>query len=115
MPCAPAGVSEGLKEIGRAPMKSGRLSLIAIALVVTPLIAAGPRVEFDAQVNNAITKLNREAASSDGVVRLAGLIQSEYGTPVEELRWAFEQQFPWGQIVAFAYIRATNGRSFEEI
>src|SRR5207247_11060040 len=39
----------------------------------------------------------------------------EYGTSVQKRRWAVDHQFPWGQIVAFAYIQASNGRTFAEL
>jgi hypothetical protein len=61
---------------------------------------------------DAIVKLNREAAAD---FDLAGLIQSEYGTPDEDMKWAAERSLNWGEIAALAYIRATTGRSFAEM
>ena len=46
---------------------------------------------------------------------LADLIQKEYGTREEELRWATEESMGWGEITALAYIQATTGRSFAEM
>jgi hypothetical protein len=43
------------------------------------------------------------------------MIQREYATPVEELRWAREHDLSWGAIAAFAYVRATTGLSFAEL
>src|SRR5262245_5022506 len=89
--------------------------VLVTLMIALPSLAAPPRAEFDTHVGNVIAKLNREALNADGAMRLAGLIQSEYGTSIEELRWAVEHKIPWGQIVTFAYIQATNGRSFLEL
>ena len=89
--------------------------VLVTLMMVVPSFGAPPRAEFDAHVGNVIAKLNREALNADGAMRLAGLIQSEYGTSIEDLRWALEHEFSWGQIVTFAYIQATNGRSFLEL
>src|SRR5262245_10373208 len=88
---------------------------LAIFVMATPLMAANPRFEFDARVKSALAKLNREAVNAEGAMRLSGLIQNEYGTSKDELRWAIDHEFSWGQIVAFAYIQATNGRTFAEL
>jgi hypothetical protein len=102
----------------RRNMKLGRnLLYIVIALLLSsPVYATGGRAEFDAQVNDAVAKLSREAAmDSEGALRLAGLLQSEFGTSVEDMKWAVENGLSWGDITAFSYIRATTGRKFEEI
>src|SRR4051812_30583184 len=99
-------------------MNKGRYLLyIVLAMVFTsPVYAAISRAEFDAQVRTAIGKLNREAAvDSEGALRLAGLLQTEYGTSIEDMKWAVGKSLSWGEISAFAYIRATTGRSFELI
>jgi hypothetical protein len=98
-------------------MKMGNLIYIVVAMVVLalPLEASNSRVEFDAQVGTTIAKLNREAVSIEGAMRLAELIQGEFGTPVNELQWAMENGYSWGEITAFAYIRATNGRTLSEL
>ena len=88
---------------------------LTIFVLAAPLWAGNPREEFDAHVRGAIAKLNREAVNAEGAIRLAGLIQSEYGTSTAELQWAINHEFPWGQMAAFAYIQATNGRSFVEL
>jgi hypothetical protein len=98
-------------------MKLGNLIYIVVVVVVLalPLEASNTRTEFDAQVGTMIAKLNREAATIDGAMRLAELIQGEFGTPVNEMQWAMENGYSWGEITAFAYIRATNGRTFSEL
>jgi hypothetical protein len=96
-------------------MKTFCLLIVCLFAVSATNLHANPRAEFEAQVGTAVAKLNREAANPEGALRLASLLQLEYGTPIQELRWAVENQLPWGEIVAFAYIHATNGRSFSEI
>jgi hypothetical protein len=98
-------------------MKMGNLIYVVVAMVglALPLDAANSRTEFDAQVGATIAKLNREAVGTDEAMRLAELIQGEFGTPLDELQWAVENGYSWGEIAAFAYIRATNGRSFSEL
>jgi hypothetical protein len=91
------------------------LAIFVMAISVSPLMAANPHAEFDAHVKGALARFNREAVNAEGAVRLAGLVQNEYGTSKEELRWAIDHEFSWGQIVAFAYIQATNGRTFAEL
>jgi hypothetical protein len=92
--------------------------IFAILVVLTmalSLYAAAPRAAFDAGLANVIARMNREAAAADGMPRLATMIQAEYGTSIEELRWAVDHEFSWGEIVTFAYIQATNGRSFSDL
>lgn len=84
--------------------------LITFAL---PAFALDGRAEFDAAVTNAIAKLNRQASvDAEDSMRLAELIQREYGTREEELKWAVDNGLSWGEITALAYIQATTGRSF---
>jgi hypothetical protein len=60
--------------------------------------------------------LNREASvQGEGSILLADLIQKEFGTREEELRWASKQSLNWGEIAALAYIQATTGKSFAEM
>jgi len=73
-----------------------------------PLIAGEPRPPLAASFTNAIAKLDHEP-------QLALMIQKEYGTREEELRWAAERSFSWGEITALAYIQATTGKSFAEM
>src|SRR5262245_56950298 len=97
-------------------MSSGYLQVfVALVALTSTLHAGSPRAEFDAHVGSSIAKLNREATTVEGALRLASLVQSEYGSPIQELRWAVEQKIPWGEIVALAYIQATNGRTFSEL
>jgi hypothetical protein len=46
---------------------------------------------------------------------VADLIQKEFGTSEEELKWAVDHQLKWGKITALAYIQATTGRTFDEM
>ena len=102
------------EETGLSAMR--KTSAILVVLMMTfPIYAAVPRAAFDAGLSNVIAKMNREAAAADGMSRLAMMIQAEYGTSIEELRWAVDHEFSWGEIVTFAYIQATNGRSFSEL
>jgi hypothetical protein len=99
-------------------MKSKRyLIYMVLAMVMaSPMYAASERAEFDAQVRLTITKLNREAVvDQEAALRLAGLLQSEYGTSIEDMKWAVENSLTWGEIAAFAYIGTTTGRTFQEI
>jgi hypothetical protein len=90
-------------------------SVLAAVLCAPAAFAISTRAEFDAQVGATITKLNQEAIDLDGVNLLTQLVQREYGTPSGELKWALENGFSWGEIAAFAYIRATTGQSFAEL
>jgi len=90
------------------------LCLLLTLLSVTSLKAADPKAEFDAQLGRVIGRLNREAQSDvDGVALVAELIQREFGTREDELRWAAGQSMTWGDMAALAYIQATTGRRFE--
>lgn len=92
-----------------------RLSMMVL-LFGAPLHGAAERPEPGAVLANAITKLDHEASTdvrSSAV--LAELIQKEYGTSGEEIRWAAEESMGWGEITALAYIQATTGRSFAEM
>jgi hypothetical protein len=99
-------------------MKIGTIigGVLLTLVVQTASFASMGRMEFDEQLASAIAKLNREAASDgESLSRLAELIQREYGTTEEELKWASGESLNWGEIAVFAYIQATTGRSFEEI
>jgi hypothetical protein len=100
--------------IGLALMRK-ILTALAIFTMASTLHAGTPRAAFDTGIANVMAKMNREAAAADGMSRLAVLIQAEYGTSIEELRWAVDREFSWGEIATFAYIQATNGRSFSEL
>ena len=85
------------------------LGLLLVTLVYgVPLFAAKNRPPSSVLFANAIAKLDNEP-------QLAQLIQKEYGTRDEELRWAAERSLSWGEIVALAYIQATTGRTFAEM
>lgn len=93
------------------------LGLLLLTLVCSaPLFAGTEKPELNAALTNAIAKLNREASLDvEGPMRLAELIQKEYGTREDELKWAAGQSLDWGEITALAYIQATTGRSFVEM
>jgi hypothetical protein len=85
---------------------------LLLAFGCSALFAAATREEFESQVKGTMARLNAEAIGSEGPSVLAGLIQSEYSAPIEEMEWAVSKGLPWGAIAAFAYIRATTGESF---
>ena len=90
------------------------LGLLVMALALPAFAENGPA--FDAGLANVMSKLDREASlEAEGPVRLAGLIQREYRTTEDELKWAIENDLSWGAIAAMAYIQATVGRSFSEL
>ncbi len=90
--------------------------LVGFLSVTAALSAADPRKEFDAQLGHVISRLNHEAdVDVQGPMLLTELIQKEYGTRSEDIKWAADHSVKWGEIAAFAYIRATTGRRFEEI
>ena len=86
---------------------------------VLVLAVSVPRVAMAASdadhVRSTILKLNREASMPESAEIVAELIGVEYGTPVNEIEWAMDHRLSWGDIAAFAYIRATTGRTFEEL
>ena len=99
-------------------MKNGRYLLYLVLAVVfsSPVYASVSRAEFDAQVRISIARLTRAASvDSEGALGLATLLQSEYGTSIEDMKWAVDKSLSWGEISAFAYIGATTGRSFQAI
>src|SRR5688572_1896110 len=97
--------------LGTQAMRKRRsfLGLLLLTLVAgVPLFAGNERPEASASLTNAIAKLDREP-------QLADLIQKEYGTTEDELRWAADRSITWGEIAALAYIQATTGKSFTEM
>jgi hypothetical protein len=86
------------------------LGLFFVTLAVgAPVFAGNSRpAPLNVSFTTAITKLDHEP-------QLAVLIQKEYGTRDEELRWAAERSLSWGEITALAYIQATTGRTFAEM
>ena len=93
------------------------LGLLFTTLVFgVPLFAGSTTPEWNAALTNAIVKLDREAsADSEAPMLLADLIQKEFGTREEELKWGMAQKLSWGEITALAYIQATIGKSFTEM
>jgi hypothetical protein len=87
---------------------------LALLTFVAPILA-DERQDFDAQLGKVLAKLDREADAEEGAARLAQLIRSEYGTRLDDLKWAVDQSIGWGTITAFGYIQATTGRTFEQI
>jgi hypothetical protein len=64
-------------------------------------------------MTSAIAGLDREAsADAESPMLFAYLVQKEYGTREEELKWALDQKLNWGEITALAYIQASTGKSF---
>jgi len=87
-----------------------------VVAMATPAHAAGSRAEFDARVRTTVDRITRDTVLDTESTRIfAGLLQTEYGTSIDDLKWAVEHAVPWGDVAALAYIRATTGRSFEEI
>jgi hypothetical protein len=94
------------------------LGLLLVVLASgTPLFASGGRgPEPNVAFSNAISKLDRETAlDPEGPMLLASLLEGEFGTSEEELRWSKDQKMSWGEITAMAYIQATTGKSFAEM
>ena len=91
--------------------------LFATLVFGTPLFAAGSRSpELTVTLTNTISKLDREASmDSESAMLLADLIEKEFGTRREELKWGLEQKLSWGEITAFAYMQVTTGKSFAEM
>ena len=94
------------------------LGLLCVILAGgVPLLAAGSASpELSVALSNAITRLDREAAiDTESPMLVAGLIEKQYGTREDELKWALEQKLNWGEITALAYIQAATGKSFSEM
>ena len=91
--------------------------LLLLSVCGAPLFAAGARNPAPAAaLTGAITSLDHEASvSTDSPMVVAYLIEKEYGTKEEELKWAVDHQLKWGEIAALAYIQATTGRTFAEM
>ena len=91
--------------------------LFGVVSFGVPLFAAeGGTAAPGATMANAITTLDRDASKDgDSPIVVADLIQKEYGTRGEELKWALGQKLNWGEITALAYIQATTGKSFAEM
>lgn len=88
--------------------------LFATLACTVPTYASGRSTpEPVAVLTNAILKLDRSVSSDAGDrAFLADLIEREYGTTEDELKWGMDQKLGWGDITALAYIQATTGKSF---
>lgn len=89
------------------------LGLLCVTVALSAPLFAGssrpaPSPASFTSFTTAIAKLDREP-------ELAVLIQREYGTREEELRWAADRSLSWGKITVLAYIQATTGKTFAEI
>jgi hypothetical protein len=93
------------------------LGLLFTLAASAPLLArASAKPELNVVLSNAISKLDREASiDPEGAMLLADLLEKEFGTRESELKWAMDQKLSWGSIAALAYMRATTGKSFEEM
>jgi hypothetical protein len=91
--------------------------LLTTITFAAPLLASGGGTpELNVALSNAISRLDRETAKdAEGPMLLAIMLQKEFGTPGEELKWGMEQKIGWGDISALAYIQATTGKSFAEM
>jgi hypothetical protein len=101
-------------------MRIGRtfLGLPFAALVVSvPVFASGrSSPEPNTVLNNVISRLDHQTSmDKDDPVLLADLIEKEYGTREDELKWGLAQKLGWGDMAALAYIQATTGKSFAEM
>jgi len=90
---------------------------LAVLVCGAPLFAAGARNPAPAAaLAGAITNLDREASiNAESPMVVAYLIEKQYGTREEELKWAVDQKLKWGQITALAYIQAATGKTFAEM
>jgi hypothetical protein len=94
------------------------LGLLFVTLVWSvPVFSSGRSTpEPNAVVNNAILKLDREVLKDTESSALMGdLIEKEFGTQEDELKWGLEQKLGWGGMTALALIQASTGKSFAEM
>ncbi len=91
--------------------------LIMVLACDASAFAAGARnPNTGTDLVRVINSLDREALSNpDSPMLVAYMIQNEYGTREEELKWAMDRKIKWGEITALAYIQATTGKSFAEM
>jgi hypothetical protein len=109
-----------LGPLGRNIMRIRRNSLgllFATLALTVPVFSSGPTSpEPSALLTNAVSKLDHEVSvDPEGQVLLADLIEREFGTREDELKWGMEQKLGWGDMTALAYIQATTGKSFAEM
>ena len=94
------------------------LGLLCAGLVLSGSVFASGRSspEPNAVLTNVITRLDHETSmDTEGPALLADLIQKEYGTREDELKWGVAHKLGWGDIAALAYVQATTGKSFAEM
>lgn len=97
-------------------MRSRVLFFLVLLVFAIPALAGDGRSDFDSRLDRVLSALTREASiDQDGESTLTTLIQREYGARDTELSWARGQSFSWGEIVALAYLQATNGRAFSDL
>jgi hypothetical protein len=90
--------------------------LLATAVFGGEVFAENQSSQVSAALKSAVAKLDREASlDADGPLLLIDLIQQNYGTREEELKWGIENKLGWGDLVALAYIQATTGKTFAEM
>ena len=91
--------------------------LVMFTVCCAPTFGAGARNSNPgAALIRVIGSLDREATvNADSPMLIAYLIEKEYGTREEELKWAMDQKLSWGKITALAYIQATTGKSFADM
>src|SRR5262245_37734341 len=91
--------------------------ICAIVACAMPVLASGNQNrDSDAALKSAIERLDHDASvDAEGPSLLAGLIEKEYGTSEDELKWGVAQKLSWGEITTLAYIQATTGKSFAEM
>jgi hypothetical protein len=91
--------------------------LFASVAFAAPLCAAASgSSEGKMVLSNTISRLDREGSvDAESPMLLADLLQKEFGTSEEELKWGMDQKMSWGEIAALAYMQATTGKSFAEM
>ncbi len=90
--------------------------LLASLAFGSSLFAASGSPELSLVLSNSISKLDHEASmEAEGPMLVAVLLEKEFGTREEELKWGMDHKMSWGQIAALAYIQATTGKSFAEM
>jgi len=91
--------------------------LFATLVSSAPVFSSGrSKPEPNVVINNAVSKLDREVSNdteASGV--LADLVEKEFGTHADELKWGLEQKLGWGDLTALALIQASTGKSFAQM
>jgi hypothetical protein len=80
------------------------------------LFAGAGKPDLPVVLSNALSRLDHEAvADAEGPMLVADLLEKEFGTREDELKWGVDQNMSWGEIAALAYIQATTGKSFVQM